>query len=75
MKKYALLRAASAGSRPETNTAEQRIFANPARPFDVGDPTGVGYDGGVCQAARAAPAATPPAKTRDSDSLDSVLHF
>ncbi len=50
MKKYALSRAASASFRPEMNTAEHRIFANPASPLTVGDPTGVGYEGTDCRA-------------------------
>ena len=41
MKKYALLRAASFASRPDTNTAEHRIFANPASPSSVRVPFGV----------------------------------
>src|SRR4030095_10037059 len=61
MKKYALFLAASTSLRPDTKTAEHRIFANPDRPLTVGDPFGVSYESGDCHPGRAIAAAPTPA--------------
>src|SRR5579862_2864618 len=46
-----LSRNASAGSRKETNTAEQSTLAYPARPSSIGVPCGPSGTAGVCAAA------------------------
>src|SRR5687768_5636491 len=58
MKKYALPRATSSGSRSETKTPEQRIFAKPARPFSTCVPCGPGI---ACPARPTAAATTSTA--------------
>jgi hypothetical protein len=72
-KKYALPVTTSSGARPETNTPEQRIFANPASPFSVWVPRGpsmlgaaIGWAGCRGWAARLATSAAAAADDTNS---------